>query len=59
MTTRYRGIDGAPYETSWLLKPFIYRDGRFTRHTGMGDLVKAVEKLGVEKRSDTSSNTEE
>ena len=50
VTTRYKGLDGEPYETSWLLNPFIYRDGRFTRHTGMRDLVRAVEKLSEERR---------
>jgi len=50
VTTRYKALDGESYETSWLLNPFIYRDGRFTRHRGMGDLVKAVEKLSGEKR---------
>ena len=45
VTTRYKGLDGESYETSWNLNPFIYRDGRFTRRKGMGDLVKAVERL--------------
>lgn len=45
MTTRYNGLDGESYETSWNLNPFIYRDGRFTRRRSMGDLVKAVERL--------------
>jgi len=59
VTTRYKGLDGEPYETSWLLNPFIYRDGRFTRHSSMGDLVKAVERLTAVKRRDARSGAEE
>jgi hypothetical protein len=55
VTTRYKGLDGQSYETSWLLNPFIYRDGRFTRHKGMSDLVTAVEKLAAEKRDTPDS----
>lgn len=55
VTTRYKALDGEPYETSWNLNPFIYRDGRYTRHRGMGDLVRAVEKLADEKRDTPDS----
>jgi len=59
VTTRYKGLDGESYETSWNLNPFIYRDGRFTRRSSMGDLVKAVEKLATEKRPDPKPGAEE
>lgn len=33
------------YESRWRLNPFLYKDTRLVRRKGMGDLVRAVEKL--------------
>lgn len=42
---RYKDLSGAPYESRWRLNPFLYKDTRLVRRKGMGDLVRAVEKL--------------
>lgn len=42
---RYKDLSGAPYESRWRLNPFLYKDTRLVRRKGMGDLVKAVERL--------------
>ena len=42
---RYRDRSGAPYESRWRLNPFLYKDTRLVRRKGIGDLVRAVEKL--------------
>ena len=42
---RYRDLSGASYESRWRLNPFLYKDTRLVRRKGMGDLVRAVEKL--------------
>jgi hypothetical protein len=42
---RYKDLSGAPYEIRWRLNPFLYKDTRLVRRKGMGDLVRAVEKL--------------
>ncbi|CAA9498566.1 MAG: hypothetical protein AVDCRST_MAG12-2504 [uncultured Rubrobacteraceae bacterium] len=45
VTVRYRDLSGAPYESRWRLNPFLYKDTRLVRRKGIGDLVRAVEKL--------------
>ncbi len=45
VTARYKDLSGAPYESQWRLNPFLYKDTRLVRRKGMGDLVKAIEKL--------------
>ncbi len=42
---RYKDLSGAPYESRWRLNPFLYKDTRLVHRKGMGDLVKAVERL--------------
>ena len=42
---RYKDLSGAPYESRWRLNPFLYKDTRLVRRKGIGDLVRAVEKL--------------
>jgi hypothetical protein len=42
---RYKDPSGAPYESRWHLNPFLYKNTRLVRRKGMGDLVRAVEKL--------------
>ena len=42
---RYKDLSGAPYESRWRLNPFLYKDTRLVRRKGMGNLVKAVERL--------------
>ena len=45
VTVRYKDLSGAPYESRWRLHPFLYKDARLVRRKGIGDLVRAVEKL--------------
>ena len=45
MIVRYKDLSGTPYESRWRLNPFLYKDTRLVRRKGMGDLVRAVEKL--------------
>lgn len=45
---RYKDLSGASYESSWKLNPFLYKDTGIVRRTSMGDLVRAVERLGKE-----------
>ena len=42
---RYKDLSGTPYESRWRLNPFLYKDTRLVKRKGMGDLVRAVEKL--------------
>lgn len=45
VTVRYRDLSGVSYESQWRLNPFLYKDTRLVKRKGMGDLVKAVERL--------------
>lgn len=45
VTVRYKDLSGTPYESRWRLNPFLYKDTRLVKRKGMGDLVKAIEKL--------------
>lgn len=45
MIVRYKDLSGASYESRWRLNPFLYKGTRLVRCKGMGDLVRAVEKL--------------
>lgn len=45
VTTRYKDLGGKSYATEWLLKPYIYEDHRYVRHSGMDDLVSRLEGL--------------
>jgi hypothetical protein len=45
VVVRYKDLSGTPYESRWKLNPFIYKDTRLVRRKGMGDIVKAIEKL--------------
>lgn len=49
VTTRYKDLSGDLYQSQWRLNPFLYKDTRLVRRKGMGDLVKAVEKLSQSK----------
>ena len=49
VTTRYRDLSGDMYQSQWRLNPFLYKDTRLVRRTGMVDLVNAVEKLAQSK----------
>lgn len=42
---RYKDLSDVSYESRWRLNPFLYKDTRLVRRKGMGDLVRAVEKL--------------
>jgi len=42
------------YQRRWRLNPFLYRDTRLVRRKGMGDLVKAVERLNLSKDGSSS-----
>ena len=45
VTVRYKDLSGAAYESRWRLNPFLYKDTRLVRRKGMGDVVKAIERL--------------
>ena len=45
VTVRYKDLSGAPYESRWKLNPFLYKDTRLVRRKGMGDIVRAIERL--------------
>ena len=45
VTVRYKDLSGSPYESRWRLNPFLYKDTRLVRRKGMGDVVRAIEKL--------------
>jgi hypothetical protein len=45
VTVRYRDLSGVSYERQWRLNAFLYKDTRLVKRKGMGDLVKAVERL--------------
>lgn len=47
VTVRYRDPSGVSYESQWRLNPFLYKGTRLVK--GMGDLVKAVERLTESK----------
>jgi hypothetical protein len=49
VTVRYRDLSGVSYESQWRLNPFLYKDTRLVKRKGMGDLVKAVERLAESK----------
>jgi hypothetical protein len=49
VTTRYKDLSGSSYLSQWRLNPFLYKDTRLIRRQGMGDLVKAVERLATSK----------
>jgi hypothetical protein len=49
VTTRYKDLSGDLYQSQWRLNPFLYKDTRLVRRKGMGDLVKAVERLAQSK----------
>ncbi len=52
VTVRYRDLSGVSYESQWRLNPFLYKDTRLVKRKGMGDLVKAVERLAESKVRD-------
>ena len=52
VTTRYKDLTGAAYESRWKLNPFLYKDAPLVRHKSMGHLVEAVEKLAEKDRDD-------
>ena len=45
VTTRYKDLSGASYQSQWRLNPFLYKDTRLVRRKGMGDLVNAVDRI--------------
>lgn len=45
VTTRYKDLSGASYQSQWRLNPFLYKDTRIVRRKGMGDLVNAVDRI--------------
>jgi hypothetical protein len=49
VTVRYKDLTGDSYQSQWRLNPFLYKDTRLVRRKGMGDLVKAVERLALSK----------
>jgi len=51
---RYKDLSGDSYQSQWRLNPFLYKDTRLVRRKGMGDLVKAVERLTMSKDSTPS-----
>jgi hypothetical protein len=54
VTVRYKDLTGDSYQSQWRLNPFLYRDTRLVRRKGMGDLVKAVERLNLSKDGSSS-----
>jgi hypothetical protein len=51
VTVGYKDLTGDSYQSQWRLNPFLYKDTRLVRRKGMGDLVKAVERLTLSKDS--------
>src|SRR5215211_4820275 len=49
VTVRYKDLSGELYQSQWRLNPFLYKDTRLVKRKGMGDLVKAVERLALSK----------
>ena len=56
VTVKYRDLSGDLYQSQWRLNPFLYKDTRLVRRKGMGDLVKAVERLARSKDENPSQN---
>ncbi len=54
VTVRYKDLSGELYHSQWRLNPFLYKDTRLVRRKGMGDLVKAVERLARTRDADSS-----
>ena len=54
VTVRYTDLTGYSYQSQWRLNPFLYKDTRLVRRKGMGDLVKAVERLNLSKDGSSS-----
>jgi hypothetical protein len=54
VTVRYKDLTGDSYQSQWRLNPFLYKDTRLVRRKGMGDLVKAVERLNLSKDGSSS-----
>lgn len=45
VTTRYKDLAGESYETTWNLKPTIYRDGRYVQSKGIQDVARSLEEI--------------
>jgi hypothetical protein len=54
VTVRYKDLSGELYQSHWRLNPFLYKGTRLVKRKGMGDPVKAVERL---EKNDGSSQT--
>ena len=57
VTVRYEDLTGASYESYWKLNPFLYGDTRIVKRKGMGDLVRAVEKLSADRERATEEKS--
>jgi hypothetical protein len=55
VTTTYWDMAGEQYASRWRLNPFVYESRRYARHTGMGDLVEAVEGLSDDAKKISES----
>jgi hypothetical protein len=44
VTTRYKDLSGASYQSQWRLNPFLYKDTRLVRRKDMVDLVISKHK---------------
>jgi hypothetical protein len=55
VTTTYWDMAGEQYASRWRLNPFVYESRRYVRHTGMGDLVEAVEGLSEDAKKISDS----
>jgi hypothetical protein len=51
VTTRYKDLAGQTYETTWNLKPAIYRDGRYVQNKGIQEVARAVEEISSDLKT--------